>query len=315
MKTRLAIFSIVLTFFSGVAITQDLNKSLIFSEGDRLFESSQYIKAMRFYKEVLDKEPGHMGATFQLGECYRLIFDYESALHYYKIVSEKGDDRFPLASYYYGDMLKHDGDFNMALQLFDKFTNHIRSLDKQEDKFYRKYYKQAKIEKEGCLMALNDLTNPKPDHNFQVCSDQINTEYMDFAAFTYDDGGYLCLTSSRSTGRGNLIDYRFGESFADIFRYKRDGDNWAAYEGPDRLEKMINTKWGDGSGTFNRAGTKFYYTNCNEKLGDYCHIYVSIKDGTWSEPKPLGESINMTGFDSRHPNVSPNGDTLFFCIE
>ena len=91
------------------SIGQDLSKSLVFREGDKLFESGQYVKAMRFYKDVLDQEPGHLGALFQMGECYRLTFDYESALFYYEKVSKEDDSRFPLAKFYYAEMLKHEG--------------------------------------------------------------------------------------------------------------------------------------------------------------------------------------------------------------
>ncbi|MAE82712.1 MAG: hypothetical protein CMB80_08260 [Flammeovirgaceae bacterium] len=297
-----------------LTIGQDLSKSLVYREGDKLFESGQYVKAMRFYKDVLDQEPGHLGALFQMGECYRLTFDYESALYYYEKVSKEDDSRFPLAKFYYAEMLKHEGEFNWAVQAFEEFMDHLKAIGMHEDERYRRYYKQGRVEKEGCILALNDLTNPKPDHNFERCSDDINTEYMDFAAFAYgDEGEYLCLTSSRTNGRGNLIDYRFGESFADIYRYKKNGERWEPYSGSDKLEKMVNTKWGDGSGSFNRDGSKFYYTNCNDELEDVCHIYVTTKvKGEWTEPVSLGEGVNMAGYDSRHPNVSPSGDTLFF---
>ncbi len=297
-----------------LGLTQDLPKSLVFREGDKLFASNQYIKAMRYYKDVLDQEPGHLGALFQMGECYRLTFDYESALYYYERVAKEADSRFPLAKFFYAEMLKHEGEFNLALQAFEEFMDHMKEIKLHEDERYRRYYKQGKIEKEGCLLALNDLTNPKPDHEFERCSDDINTEYMDFAAFAYGENEeYLCLTSSRSNGRGNLIDYRFGESFADIYRYEKKGDGWTPYSGSDKLEKVINTKWGDGSGSFNRDGTRFYYTNCNDDLGSICHIFVTTKTKSgWSDPLALGESINMAGYDSRHPNVTPTGDTLFF---
>ncbi len=313
MHNRLTVIFLVclMPLFS---IGQDLSKSLVFREGDKLFESGQYVKAMRFYKDVLDQEPGHLGALFQMGECYRLTFDYESALFYYEKVSKEDDSRFPLAKFYYAEMLKHEGEFNWAVQAFEEFMDHLKEIGLHEDERYRRYYKQGRVEKEGCILALNDLTNPKPDHNFERCSDEINTEYMDFAAFAYgEDDEFLCLTSSRSNGRGNLIDYRFGESFADIYRFQRKGEKWQPYVGSDKLEKVVNTKWGDGSGTFNRDGSKFYYTNCNDDLGDVCHIYVTSKvNGEWTEPKALGEAVNMAGYDSRHPNVSPTGDTLFF---
>ncbi len=313
MKLKNCLYLGILLLAQFALQAQDLNRALIFREGDKLFESEQYVKAMRFYKEVLTQEPGHIGATYQMGECYRLMFDYESALFYYEKAAKQKDERFPLAQFYHSEMLKQAGEFTRALQGFEEFIENLRKLGFHDDPKFRTYYKQAKIEKEGCMLALNDLTNPKPDHGFKLCGDEINTEYMDFAAFTYNDNQSLCLTSSRSAGKGNLIDYRFGESFADIFQFDWDGNKWVRAKSGDKLEKTINTKWGDGSGSFNLKGDKFYYTNCNETLGDFCHIYVTtLKNGSWTTPTALNQAVNLEGFDSRHPNVSSTGDTLFF---
>ena len=57
--------------------------------------------------------------------------------------------------------------------------------------------------------------------------------------------------------RETWIDYRFGESFADIFQYERAGDKWVRTSSSAKLEKVINTKWGDGSGSFNQRGISF----------------------------------------------------------
>ncbi|MEQ9307257.1 MAG: hypothetical protein RJQ14_25305, partial [Marinoscillum sp.] len=99
----------------------------------------------------------------------------------------------------------------------------------------------------------------------------------------------------------------------DLFRFTRENGQWKEVDQSDRFEKVINTKYGDGSGSFNRERNRFYYTNCDEDLGDVCHIYMSrLESGKWTEPKPLNLNINEYGFNSKHPNLTPGGDTLFY---
>lgn len=293
---------------------QDLRRSTIFKEGDRYFNLTQYIQAERYYQAVLDEEPRHLGALFQMGECHRLLFDYESALFYYeKVFKNDGGLLFPLSGFYYAEMLKHSGKYAEALDIFDEFHDKLKSQGQHEDPELRIFYKQAHIEKEGCMLALNENTNAKPDHQFRLIdSDDINSEYMDYAAFGYDENK-IVFTSSRPEGRGSLMDYRFGEATADLHRFEFVNGSWKEVKDSDKFGKAINTKWGDGAGSFNEAVTKFYYTNCNDDLDEVCHIYVSnLVGGTWTEPKALGSVINQPNFDSRHPDITPSGDTLFF---
>lgn len=306
---KLAILLLSLIAIYGV---NGQRADLVTKYADDLFDNAQYQKAIKAYKEVLEQQPGHGQATYQLGESYRLTLDYESAQYYYEQLANS-DTRFPLAGFYYGSMLKYNGDYTKALKTFQDFEKFMKEKDFHEDDKYRYYYKQARVEIDGCQLAVNQLATSHPDHQFELLQEPLNTPFNDYAAFTVGADSILCLTSARKGGKGSIADNEFGESLVDLFRFISDENGgWKEYDPKDKFDN-INSKWGEGSGSFNRDRTKFYYTNCDGDRGDFCHIYVSnLRGGRWSEPKALNFNINEYGFDSQHPNLTPGGDTLFY---
>ena len=310
------VFLFALLIASG-AIAQDQRRSQVLTiSGDEDFRDGYYMGAIRYYKAALDENAENIKAQYQLAECYRLTQQYENAEYYYGMVTSDGhDSRYPLAGYYHAQMQKLKGQYDAALKNFKEFRRLLVANGEHESEKYRYYYKQAKIEIDGCQLALNQITMVHPDYQFQPLSAPLNSEYNDYAAFSIGDDGVVCLTSARSSGKGSLVDNQFGEAFADIFRFTNRNGSWEEYDPKDRFEKIINTKYGDGSGTFNRERNKFYYTNCDEE-GGVCHIYMSRLEGDrWTEPQPLNHNINEYKFNSKHPSLTPGGDTLFYASD
>ena len=246
-----------------------------------------------------------------------MMQDYESAEYYYEKIGESQDVRYPLAGFYHALMQKLKGRYDQSLRNFKEFSKFLVANDLHEKDEYRYYYKQAKVEIDGCQLALNQITMVHPDYQFLPLAAPLNSEFNDYAAFTVWDDNIVCLTSARSSGKGGQLDQQFGENYADIFRFsKSESGAWNELDGSDRFEKAINTKYGDGSGAFNRERTKFYYTNCDEDLGGVCHIYLSrLNGGRWTDPVPLNHNINEIGFNSKHPSLTAGGDTLFYASD
>lgn len=312
MKNILFLIGMILTI-SVIGQSNNLQVSRLIKVGDDYFSEGQYMEAIRHYKEAYDESPDNTKAQYQLAECYRLTQQYENAEYYYESIGARSDIRFPLASFYYAMMQKLKGRYDQALKNFKEFRNLLVANDLHEQEAYRYYYKQARIEIDGCQLALNQITLVHPDHQFQPLPEPLNSEFNDYAAFSVGNDGIVCLTSARGSGKNSLVDSQFGEAFADLFRFTNRGGTWEQYDPSDRFEKIINTKYGDGSGSFNSDRTKFYYTNCDAELGSICHIYMSkLVGGKWSEPKPLNLNINEYGSNSKHPNLTPGGDTLFY---
>ncbi len=313
MKKILFVSLILLIKIAFAQVNSQVVYALLKS-GDNDFQAKRYITAVKYYKELLDIQPSNLKAQYQLAECYRLMQDYESAEYYYEKVRTVQEIKYPLCGFYYALMQKLKGRYDQSLQNFKAFSNFLVANDLHEKDDYRYYHKQAKIEIDGCQLALNQITMVHPDYQFNPLSAPLNSEFNDYAAFTVWDDDIICLTSTRSSGKRSVLDKQFGESYADVFRFSRsESGGWNEMSQSDRFEKAINTKYGDGSGAFNKERTKFYYTNCDENLGGVCHIYMSrLSGGKWTDPVALNQNINKVSFYSKHPSLTPSGDTLFF---
>ncbi len=286
---------------------------MVKAEGDRYFNNEQYFKAIEYYLSAVKRDPDLVSAKYQLGESYRLTFDTETAEFYYGEVANSNSTSFPLARYYYGVMKKVNNKPDEALIELNRFIGDMKNSGLNEDDRYRVYYKQGRIEMEGCRLTLNATT--KPHRQFEALPAPINTEFNDYGAYIHDHDSSLVFSSGRRSGKGSLIDYKFGESFADLFRFELGPGGWKEVTEPDRFDGFFNSKWGEGAGVYNADFTKFYYTHCNDEQGT-CFIYKSdMVDGRWQEPVPLNENINVVGFNSKHPSVTSTGDTLFFSSE
>ncbi len=279
---------------------------------ERFFENEQFYKAAEYYKRALKKEPENLTANYQLAECYRELTNYSQAEYYYEKSLGGSNQRFPKARYYFALMKKFNGNYEEALNNFERFLEEVEDnsyIGSEEKVIFRN---QAQIEREGCLLALQELSQPVRNHEFTILSKPINSPYNDFAPYVYQHDSSIIIASSRESTKGKNLDVKFGEAFADMFRFKREDSLWVRTSDSDNFSKAINTKFPEGSGIFNKANDKFYFTYCHDDLGG-CQIFVSRLDGkAWSEPEPLNENINVAGYDMRHPSLSPGGDTLFF---
>lgn len=285
----------------------------IIKMGDTFFDNEDYFRASNFYLKALEREPNNISAKYKLAESYRLITNYQTAENFYSEVLRRSENRFPLARYYYAVTQKFNGKYQEALANFELF------IKKVEGKQYTRlraaavitFSEQARIDLEGCLMAIEELDQNRLNHNFHILGEPVNTIYNDYAAFTYHHDSSIVITSARLESKGTHLDNKFGESLTDLFRFEyKDGD-WTTIERPDRFDREVNTKFHDGSGVFNRDFTKFYFTHCAEDKG--CKIYLSnYSENEWQEPKPLNTNVNKKDTDSMHPALTFSGDTLFF---
>ena len=275
------------------------------------FEERNYTDAIRFYKDALKETSADIAfAQFQLGNCYRFLLDYPTAEYHYKEAVALNDRRYPFARFHYASMLKQNGKYEQALPEFETFIVDIEAyFDDNENA--RIYFNQAKNEREGCILALTALSTPKPDYNLTVLPSPVNTDYNDFGATFYGSENEIYVTSAKKNKKGAIIGGRFGETYADIYGYSFSGSKWVPLKGKNLVDGVVNQKLGEAAGAFNADKTKFYYTKCDEAKG-FCIIELAIfTNGKW-DIKKLGRNVNAPGTTSKHPALSPSGDTLYF---
>ncbi len=305
-------FLLIATFFFVSASAFSQSATTLNDQGDKYFNAGQYAQAATFYLQALDTDPNNQLATFQLAECYRNTFKYQEAeLQYQKMVN-LSEGNYPMSRYYYALMQKLNGKYDEAMPNFQLFLDWF---DKEPARMVtlKPFQLQALVEREGCLLALNEMANPVRHSEFRVLPAPVNSPYDDYAPFIFKGDSSLMMTSSRKASTGAVFDARGGQSTADLFRFEHSGEDWVESDNRDRFDN-INTKNGEGSGIFNNNYTKVYFTyNPPEGSAAPSQIYKSdLLDGRWSEPKALNSNINARNTESRHPSLSPGNDTLFF---
>lgn len=288
------------------AVDAARSKSQFSKAGDRFFAREEYFKAAQEYRKGVQADAKDLYSTYMLAEAYRLYFDYPSAEKYYAVVAQAGAEKeYPLAGYWYASMLKINNKYAEAEQAFNNFANNYKAPNPTDAVFGT----QARVEAAGCSLAMAEATKKLPDYKFAILPKGVNSEYSDYAAAPYQHDSIIVFTSSRPRSGTNINDPRTGARFSDMLTYTKKGVNWE--ESNLRDLDGLNGRVNDGAGTFNAARTKYYFTSCSAEA--LCQIMVSeLQNGKWSAATPLNANINMAGYASKQPSVSPSGDTIFF---
>ncbi len=109
-----------------------------------------------------------------------------------------------------------------------------------------------------------------------------------------------------------LLIYK-GEDEGSIYISKLFGKEWSK---PMKLGDNINTKYRETHASLSADGKYLFFTS--DRKGGYggLDIYMSEiqEDGTWGEPKNLGDAVNSK-LDEEGPYIHPDGTTLFFSSE
>lgn len=282
------------------------------SEGDKYFQNGQYAQAAQFYQQALNTEPNNQLANYQLAECFRLTLKYQEAELLYEKMVNLSETNYPMSRYYFALMQKLNGKYDEAMPNFQKFISRYDQDPVKMERF-RNFKLQALVEREGCLLALNELSNPVRDNQFMVLPAPLNSEFDDYAPYLFKGDSSVIITSSRRSSTGASFDARMGQATADLFRMQLVNGTWQEVTTNDRFSGL-NTKDGEGTGIFNSDFTKVYFTyNPPEGSATPSQIYKSdLVQGRWSEPRALNININARNTESRHPSLSPGNDTLFF---
>ncbi|MFN6943651.1 MAG: LysM peptidoglycan-binding domain-containing protein [Cytophagaceae bacterium] len=291
-----------------------LKKSLLATEaGNKHFENMDYYLAAKEYSKAYKFNESNGYALNRLAESYMKHFDYENAEKYYGIATETTLSNYPLARYWYALMLKGNGKYVEAQEQFEKFRKEYKSYTLEAEV----YKEKAKQEAMGCELALDEMSKPQRDYEFELLKMPVNTPYSEYSPVIFQNDSIVVVTSSRVESGGKQYGM-LGGGFSNVFRFKKTNKGWEAMGNEDGFD-IVNSKFNESGGSFNRDFTKFYFTRCDEKVivdnyEDYnCAIYLSrFIDGKWTKAEKLNENINMKGQWNAQPSVAPDGDILFF---
>ena len=271
-------------------------------EADKFYEEEQYNLATQYYRELADLNVKDAEVSYRLADCYLKTFNYAEAEVYFLKVHFLAPDQYPLALYNYALMLKYNANFEESIQYFNEFV-----AKHQKDPKLKDNVEQALIDKAGSETALEELKSSP--NTYKLMTLNLNTQYNDYAPAVRDSTS-MVITSGRVASNRQSIDERFGEAFTDNFYFEKQGSAWT--DKTKALFSITNTRYNDGSGSFNSKGDKYYFTVCGMD-GPQCKLFVtSYKNNKWTEPVALNSNINYRTAEAKHPTISHGGDTLVF---
>lgn len=201
-------------------------------------------------------------------------------------------------------------DYAMILKMNGKFLESSRSMDKfisQKPADLRGKDYLANKERLGPLLI--------DDGSYKIVKQSINSAQEDFGTSYYKNK--VVFASTRTAKPFRKKDNANGKPFLDL--YVADVEN-GQLKSPEKFAKKLNGKMHDGPASFSNNDTYMAFTRSHYK--DHSadnvvelQIYFSSNTdkegkGTWSKPEPF--IYNKEGFSVQHPNLSADGNTMYF---
>ncbi|MGB3850154.1 MAG: OmpA family protein [Tunicatimonas sp.] len=292
---------LLLLGLSGQALAQFAPpKSSSLEEADKYYQTQQYAPAALLYQSAVARDTTDWQSTYRLAESLRHLFRYQEARGQYRRVYQNASRSFPDAELRYAQLLQRAGRCPEALPLL---TNFVAA---QPD---HPLADEARAAQQGCYQSALTATE-RSSVTLQRLPPPFNTKAHDYAAVPYRSDTSLVLTSGRWDASLRRPDPRYGENHTNLVWIENRGKGSRDYS---RAIKPWNSDAHDGPGCFDALGQAFYFTHCQ---ADYCRLYVSrLQAGRWQAPMPLSASVNAPASNSKHPALSPGGDTLFFASD
>jgi outer membrane protein OmpA-like peptidoglycan-associated protein len=262
------------------------------------FKYAKYERVIKYYKDILAKQPNNPKANYFVGESYRLSNRIKDAEPFYAKAKGRGSKK-DSTSLYYAKALQANGKYDEAKRELEELANSATDNETLKDR--------AKKEIKGLeyLATIAEKKNYYTVKNLEA----INTSFADYGpAYSNSE---LYFASSRANSK---IYEASGTPFTDIYQVDTKGANVdlntlkALPEGINAAD--VNT----GSITFSADGKLMIFARGNtgkKKGGKDVDLYLSrFRNGAWTPGTPI--NINTPDYWESTPSLSPDGRTLYF---
>lgn len=337
--------SLLLLFLCALSVsTFSQSKREWMGYGDIAFKNEDYKSAISYYLKVLDKStsvdlvypytpkpyirprkvnkdsleatqkdtlrkispvsPMEQYVTHQVADAYRLNRDYANAEIWFKKSVENKPVDYPYERFWYGDALMKNRKYPAALIEFDAVMSEAEKKDST-------YFKLAQVKTAGCYLA-TDTTYIRKEILIKELDSVFNSGTSTFAVNYYGDASTVQFTSGRNS---NTVgdpkkDADKAKYTADIYTLKKANDGWTELK---KVDGPANTEMNEGAGFLTLDKANYYFTRWSTTNKNECAIYLSkLFNDKWAPAEKLNDNINLEGYKSMHPALSPDGSILYF---
>jgi outer membrane protein OmpA-like peptidoglycan-associated protein len=295
--------------------------------GDVYYDAKDYYSAAQYYTKALGtfkikpeqilpytvdmkgKETGKIKdyetVIYKLAESYRQYNDFGNAEKYYEqVVGFNNNTLFPLARFWYGVCLRANRKYPDALDQLRKFKQQYSKGDDISNR--------ATLEIACCEFAISEASRT-PGYTIVKLGGDLNGGGANYAPDVMGKN-MLLYTSSRADSsmmQNGKKSKKENPYINNLFMAYGTGTSFT-----DSKELSIPEAKGmdQGVATVSPDGNTIYLTRWttqnNLKLAA---VYISIRQGDkWTEPKTLGQNVNVDGYSSMQPFVTSDGKYLLF---
>lgn len=234
----------------------------------------------------------------QLANSYRLNYDYQNALKYYKIVTENGS--YPEDQYYYGMAMVNLKHYDQATIVFEKMLTNSKN-----DSLKKLLQKSIS----SCYFALDSNSNKRLIIAKKLDTIVFNAGTSNFAPMYWNSSSKLLFTSARKGGVILNPEKQDSRYLCDLYYTELKDTGWLK---PVNFGRPVNTGLHEGSSVISSDEIMFF-TRWSDANRNESFIYMAkMKDGLFYESYKLSETVNKVGYKAQQPYVSFDGTKLFF---
>lgn len=266
-------------------------------DAEEHFSHTNYLMALKVYKELIKDEPNNMDYQYKAALCYL-----------YSNINK------PLAIPYLEKVTKQEKFSNEALYYLGKAYHYAMRFDEAINT-YTKYKEKAKgkdIEKvdreiEMCNNG-KELIKYPVNVTFENVGKEINSEFPDYYPLVDKDESFLVFTTRRKENVGARLEFD-GYYPSDIYSSNVKTGKW---ERAKDIGRFVNTVYDEQAVGMSSDGKQIIvYIDHIDSLGN---IYVTENvKSSYKKIKKLDQNVNE-GFE-RSGSFSPNGEIIFFASE
>lgn len=262
----------------------------------RYYRDAQELARQRNFPEVISKlkkaikdSPEYVDAYIFLGDVYLAQELFEKASSQYQLALDNGGGEF--INFKLALSTFNSGNYEAAKNAANIYLGYPRAREASLDEMRRLIT--------NCDFAIKAIENPVP---FDPVPLPFNTHAMEYFPSISGDGSNMVYTRRDPNGK---------KRDEDFYTAELTDSGWSA---GTRLIGQLNSPANEGAQSLSADGRFLFFAGC-ERYDGYgsCDIYLSYlkKDGSWSAPRNLGDSINTRAWESQ-PSISSDGKTLYF---
>ncbi len=275
-------------------------------------EQNKFKPAIATYRQILDKQPNHYYALYELGNLYSSTQRLDSAKYFYNFflkvnggkdeISEKV--RIKIQNIEFAtNAMKNPVDItpiNLGSNINSKLEEYMPAFTIDESVMYI-------TQRDGTMHPSRqneDIYYSNRNNNqwgkIKNIGSPINTIENEGAFSVSADGNYIFFTSCSRPG---------GVGQCDIWLTMNKNGSWTT---PGNIGKPVNSKHWESQPSISATGKKLYFTS--DRPGGFggTDIWVSsFGEEGWEAPVNLGAEINSSQ-DEQFPFIHPDGITLYY---